>query len=314
MNVLQRKQLELLGRVKRAWYWQQERPRATAACPRPLTILFSQHDGCEQRTRDSFAGMGHTLHFAPLAQADLSRFDLIVPLTLADARYLRNQPDPVRAHTPALPDEDCASLCHDQQRLNNALVSAGFGAHVPAMGPDLAPPFICKPVNDESGADCLLVPDYAAILRLGSAIDQPGRFRQSAVRGTAEHATHFIINNGRIERELTVVHHHDEPLYIKGATLPPPAISVLGRCPDAATLTAMLRAVGYNGIGCAKYKMVNGRLLQLLAIDPCIGGSLMDYFSTFLRSLPQAEPSRRISPSRGSWRDSVFEPSSFGAA
>ena len=61
----------------------------------------------------------------------------------------------------------------------------------------------------------------------------------------------------------------------------------------------MLRAIGYNGIGCANFKMAGGRL-QLLEINPRIGGSLMEYFATFLRSLPQAKPSRRVSASRWS--------------
>jgi hypothetical protein len=313
MNALQRHALELLGNVKRARYWQQERPLAAAACPRPLTILFSQHDGWEQSTRNGFAGSGHTLHFAPLAQADLCRFDLIVPLSLADARYLRSQPEPIRAHMAPLPDEDCTTLCHDKPRLNEALISAGFAAHVPAMGLDLAPPFICKPMRGENSDDGLLVPDYATILRLGSELDRPGWFRQAAVRGSAEYATHFIMNNGRIERELTMAHHHDEPLHIKATASPQNALRVLGRCPDTATLTEMLRSIRYNGIGCANFKMADGKL-QLIDIKPSIGGSLMAYFSTFLRSLPQAQPSRRVSASRWSWLDSVIDPPSLGRA
>jgi hypothetical protein len=311
MNPLRRLKLKLLGHCARTWYLQQERPRATAASPRPLAILFSQHDGWEQATREGFAGLAHKLHFAPLAQTDLSRFDLIVPLSLADARFLRSQPEYIRAHAVPLPDEACTALCDDKPRLNEALVAAGFGAHVPPMGDDLAPPFVCKPVHGESGDPCLLVPDYAAILRLGNRLDQPGLFRQAAVRGDIEYATHFIIKDGRLERELTVACHHDAPLYVEDTASSARSVRVLGRCPDAPTLTAMLRAVGYKGMGCANFKMVGGRL-QLLEIEPRIGGSLMSYFATFMRSLPQAQPSRRVSPSRWSWLDSVIDPPSLG--
>jgi hypothetical protein len=313
MTPLRRLKLKLLSHGARAWYWHRERPLATAASPRPLTILFSQHPGWEPATRQGFAGLRHTLHFAPMAQADLSRFDLIVPLSLADARFVRSQPDRIRAHAVPLPDEACTALCHDKPRLNHALIAAGFGAHVPPMGADLAPPFVCKPAHGENSDDCLLVPDYAAILRLGSAIDQPGLFRQAAVRGEVEYATHFVMKDGRIERELSVAYHHDTPLFIKGSASQPPAVRVLGACPDTPTLAAMLRAIGYSGMGCANFKMAGGQM-QLIEINPRIGGSLMAYFATFLRSLPQARPSHRVSASRWSWLDSVIDPPSLGAA
>lgn len=313
MHPMQRPALKLRSLAQRAWYLKRERPLAAAASPRSLNILFSSHYGWESLARRGFAGLNHKLTFAPIEHADLSRFDLIVPLSLADARFLRSQPDPIRAHTVPLPDEACSALCHDKPRLNQTLIAAGFGAHVPPMGDDLAPPFVCKPTHGENSDDCLMVPDYAAILRLGCALDRPGLFRQAAVRGEVEYATHFVIRDGRIERELTVAYHHDAALFIKGSKALAPALRVLGSCPDVQTLTAMLRAIGYNGIGCANFKMADGRL-QLLEINPRIGGSLMEYFATFLRSLPQARPSRRVSASRWSWLDSVIDPPSLGTA
>ncbi len=313
MNALRRHTLKLLGRANRAWYLHRERPQASAASPRPLDILFSQHYGWEQATRHGFAGLDHKLHFAPLERADLSRFHLIVPLSLADARYMRSQPEHIRAHVVPLPDEACASLCHDKPRLNDTLIRAGFGTHVPPMGDDLAPPFICKPVHGENSDNCLLVPDYAAMLRLGTALDKPGLFRQAAVRGDVEYATHFLMRDGRMERELTVAYHHDRSLYIKDTASPSDCVRVIGPCPDAQTLTTLLRTIGYNGLGCANFKMADGRL-QLIEINPRIGGSLMEYFATFLRSLPQAKRSRAASQSRWSWLDSVIEPQSLGTA
>jgi len=312
MKTLSRNLLKLLGHGTRAWYLQRERPRAAGASRRPLSILFSQHVGWEDATRKGFAGLRHKLHFMPIADADLSRFDLIVPLSLADARYLRGQPERIRAHTVPLPDEACTALCHEKTRLNETLIRAGFAANVPPIGPDLAPPFVCKPIRGENSEDCLLVPDYATILRLGNALDRPGLFRQAAVRGAVEYATHFVMRGGQIERELTVAYHHDEPLFIKGSSSARPSVRVLGACPDARTLAAMLRTIGYDGLGCANFKMVDGRL-QLLEINPRIGGSLMEYFATFLRSLPQARRSRQPYRAGWSWLDSVVEsPSSLG--
>jgi hypothetical protein len=312
MHPVQRPVLKLRSLAQRAWYLNRERPLAQAASPRTLNILFSPHDVWEQPARRSFAGLPHKLTFAPIDRTELSRFDLIVPLSLADARFLRSQPDHIRAHTVPLPDETCTALCHDKPRLNETLVAAGFGAHVPPMGADLAPPFVCKPTHGENSDDCIMVPDYAAILRLGDTLDRPGLFRQAAVRGEVEHATHFLMKDGRLERELTVSYHHDASLFVKGAAAQPLVARTIGDCPDAQTLAAMLRAIGYSGIGCANFKMAGGRL-QLLEINPRLGGSLMEYFATFLRSLPQARPSHRVSASRWSWLDSVIDPPSLGA-
>jgi hypothetical protein len=293
MHPVQRPVLKLRSLVQRAWYLNRERPLAAAASPRSLNILFSQHDVWEPPARRSFGGLPHNLTFAPIERADLSRFDLIVPLSLADASFLRNQPDHIRAHVVPLPDAACTALCHDKPRLNETLIAAGFGAHVPPMGDDLAPPFICKPMHGENSDNCIMVPDYATILRLGAALDQPGLFRQAAVRGEVEYATHFVVRDGRLERELTVAYHHASPLFVKGVAAQPLVARVLGPCPDAHALAAML---------------------QLLEINPRIGGSLMEYFATFLRSLPQAKPSRRISASRWSWLDSAIDPPSLGTA
>jgi hypothetical protein len=313
MHPMQRPVLKLRSLARRAWYLNRERPLSAAASPRSLNILFSLHDVWEPPARRSFASLPHKLTFAPIERADLSRFDLIVPLSLADASFLRSQPDHIRAHVVPLPDAACTALCHDKPRLNETLISAGFGAHVPPMGADLAPPFICKPMHGENSDNCIMVPDYATILRLGDALEQPGLFRQAAVRGEVEYATHFVLRDGRLERELTVAYHHEAPLFVKGVAAQPVVARVLGPCPDAQTLAAMLRAIGYNGIGCANFKMADGRL-QLLEINPRIGGSLMEYFATFLRSLPQARPSPRVSASRWSWLDSVIDPPSLGTA
>jgi hypothetical protein len=304
--------LRLRGRwTHQSYVWRERLLAVPSGRARALSILFSRRDAWETGLRRGFAGLPHRLHFDDLTVADLERHDLIVPLSLDDARFLRQQPAHLRERVVPLPDAECTELCHDKPRLNRFLTDAGFALHIPPMGHDLAPPFVCKPERGENSDECLLVPDTQTEQRLAPYLRTPGLFRQAAVRGHVEYATHFLMLDGGLARELTVAYHHDAPLYIKNAALPIPC--TLGASPDAGTLQAMLRAVGYHGLGCANYKFEQGRL-HLLEINPRMGGSLAEYFFSFLRSMPQVQRSRAAGCTNWTWLDSAVERESLGSA
>jgi hypothetical protein len=304
--------LRLRGRMTHQRYvWRELLLGAPSGRSRALSILFSRREVWEPDLRRGFAGLPHRLHFDDLTAADLDRHDLIVPLSLDDARFLRRQPPHLRERVLPLPDAACTELCHDKPRLNRFLIDAGFALHIAPMGDDLAPPFVCKPERGENSDECLLVPDIETQQRLAPYLGTPGLFRQAAVRGHVEYTTHFLMRDGGLVRELTVSDHHDTPLYIKNAALPLPR--TLGACPDAATLQAMLRAVGYDGLGCAKFKFEQGRL-HLIEINPRLGDSLCSYFFSFLRSMPQVQRSRAAGCTNWTWLDSVTERESLTGA
>jgi hypothetical protein len=308
---LRRTALKLLSHATRWAYVNRE--RRLAAQVAPLSLLVSPHPAWEAAIEQGFAGLPHRLQFGEPRVADLDRFDVIVPLSLDSARFLRQQPTSIRERMVPLPDEDCTALCHEKTRLNETLICAGFSSHVPAMGDHVQPPFVSKPIQGENSEQCMLVADRAQMNRLGDALRQPGLFRQTAVPGAIEYATHFLMRNGHLVRELTVRYHHDRPLFIKGSAARQPAIKTLGPCPGRDVLTAMLRAIRYEGIGCANYKLRDGSL-QLLEINPRIGGSLGEYLYSFVRSLPQSDPARHRSCRTWTWADTATDYTSLGAA
>lgn len=313
MHAAQHLVLKLLARATQLRYLLRERRLAApTGSTRTLSILFSPRPPWEAAVRNGFRGLPHRLSFEDLRAADLERHDLIVPLSLDDAHFLRQQPAHVRERIVPLPDAACTELCHDKPRLNAFLIDAGLAAHIPPMGDDLEPPFVCKPARGENSDDCVLVPDRDAQLRLAETLARPGLFRQAAVPGTVEYATHFLMREGAIVRELTVRYHHARPLYIKGSEALD-AVRTLSSCPEPGTLRAMLRAIGYDGLGCANYKVAQGRL-QLIEINPRMGGSLCDYFFSFLRSLPQAQRTHRAGCTSWTWLDSIAERNSVGDA
>jgi hypothetical protein len=312
MSALERLALKLKCHTTQAHYlWRERRLAAPSPGARALSIVFSRRDAWEPMIRSGFEGLPHRLHFDELRGATLERHDLIVPLSLDDAHRLREEPPHVRERVLPLPDADCTELCHDKPRLNRFLINAGFALHIPPMGNDITPPFVCKPAQGENSDDCVLVPDAAAVQRLAGATQRPDLFRQAAVPGCTEYATHFLMRDGALVRELTVRYHHATALYIKNAS--PLIASTLGTCPDAGTLQSMLKAIGYDGVGCANFKFEQGRL-HLLEINPRMGGSLCPYFFSFLRSMPHIRRSRAAGCTNWTWLDSAFERESVGSA
>jgi hypothetical protein len=307
MNPLAHFALKLQSRATRTWYLQRERRLARdASATRSLDILFSRRVPWEGPIRSGFGDLPHRLVFADIATSDLERFDLIVPLSLGDIEHMSRQSAHVRARTVPLPDAACSALCHDKPRLNQHLIDNGFAAHVPAMGNDVPPPYFCKPAQGENSDDCTLVPDRAAELRLAHRLTRSDLFRQAAVPGSIEFATHFLMRDGALVRDLTVRYHHDAPMFVKGAPDAGMQARTLGRCPDVPALRAMLAAIGYDGLGCANYK-IDGGVLKLIEINPRMGGSLSDYFFSFLRSMPSVQRSARHGCTNWTWLDSVVE-------
>lgn len=306
--------LRLLSRATHTAYMRREKQLAAPGPQgRTLSILFAQRPHWERALRAGFDGLPHRLHFEDLRHADLERHDLIVPLSPDDANLLRRQPPYVRERVLALPDESCTALCDDKPRLNRLLGAAGFGAHIPPIGDGLAPPYVSKPSSGLNRDECRLVSDVCAEVRLAAKLRRPGLLRQAAVPGAVEHETHFVMRDGVLLRELTVLYHHDTPFAIEDTTGCTTTMRRLGHCPDPATLTGMLHAVGYEGLGCANYKMNEGRL-QLLDIKPRVSSSLCDYFFSFLRSMPSAQRTRNAGCTNWTWLDSMVERESVGLA
>lgn len=306
MNTPARIALELLGHCTRKAYVRRE--RRLAAAQKPQSILLSARADWAAPIRQGFDGLAHALTFANLAAADLDAFDMIVPLTLDDARWLRKQSAFTRARVAPMPDEACVALCQHKPYLAEMLIVSGFSAHLPAMGEHVQPPFVFKPVRGDHSAPALLVPDRASAAQMGDALVRPGFFRQHAVAGSTAYVSHFLMREGRLERELTLRRHHDTPLFIEGAS----AIERVALCPDRDTLAAMLRTIGYDGMGCAHYKM-DADVLKLLDIQPRIGASLGAYLFSFVRSMQPQSRSRRSAFMPWSWIDTASDDAPLSA-
>ena len=60
--------------------------------------------------------------------------------------------------------------------------------------------------------------------------------------------------------------------------------SYISQCDYLDKFSAILNSIGYEGLCCFDYKVINGKP-QIFEINPRFGGSLSAYFFTFLKKL-----------------------------
>lgn len=93
----------------------------------------------------------------------------------------------------------------------------------------------------------------------------------------------MLVRDGRIQRALTLEFTFAHAMPVKSRDGAAIAIR-LRRTPHRRLFTAMLRAIGFEGVGCFNYKLVDGRPLVFEFI-PRFGASLAPYFPWWPRSL-----------------------------
>jgi hypothetical protein len=240
------------------WYRWSERVRGRAR-RRPWRVLFPCTDK-EATLRAADWQRGDRIAFADVATADFAAHDLVVPLSAHDLAAC----EPLRArfagHAIAMPARACIELCDDKPRLNRTLVAQGFGAHVPAMDGPFAFPYIVKKRRAEWGEHSHVVASADDERRLAALLADPDYFRQAYVPGCTEYTTHVLVRGGRLVRSLTVEFTFAHAHPVKSRQCASVAIRLRRGVHDR-LFAAMLRAIGFEGLGCFNYKRVDGQPL-----------------------------------------------------
>ena len=273
--------LRLHGRLSiDAFHWRARLQSAWRRAP-TLRILVAPHPHFEPRLRKSLHGHAILLTVSPLEQADLAAHDLVVPLQTADALWLADRRDTlVRQRLPVCRAE-VVRLCDDKLALNRSLIALGFVDHIPALLPEPRWPCVLKGRWSTDSAATHLLRDADDARRHAAALQDGAYFCQEAVLDPREYASHLVVQDGRIRHHLTNEYHCREPLFINGGRVS--YTRRLVRTPHLHLLERMLAAIGFEGLCCVDYKVRDGRL-QLLEINPRLGGSLAPSFGAFMRT------------------------------
>ena len=247
---------------------------------RPKRILFTPWPPAEEPLRRSFAGTRHHIEFGP-APAGGGDYDLVVPLTV-EALAAAALDGALCRRTPLrIPDPRVVELCHDKAALNARLREFGFASHIPAPAHSGEFPYSLKLRRDDGGKNSFCIDGPADEAEHRAKLDSPDYFAQQIVLGKMEFTTHLVHARGDTPRALTISFRMATDRAVRGRD--PVALHRRVCTHDTRLFAAMLDAIGFEGLCCVNYKLLDGRP-QLLEINPRAGITLLPFFATFLRS------------------------------
>jgi glutathione synthase/RimK-type ligase-like ATP-grasp enzyme len=277
-----------LDRLRSRSYVARELALANVPWRARYRVLASDDSASRATLARWFRHTPHQLEFGDFEPARVTDYDLLLPLNVPDLRRL----DGMRAHAAhsvlPIPSSEAIERCDDKLAFVQHLAAAGLGALVPALLDQPGPPgtsYLLKARRSHGGQGTWLITDPDADATMSAMVDvASGLLRQEYVPGRFEYATHALFMRNRMVRSLTLRYDMARDGAIKGREWPVQQRIV--RCEHIAAFSAMLRALGFEGLCCIDYKMRDGRPL-VMEVNPRIGNSLCPYFFSFLRDLPR---------------------------
>jgi hypothetical protein len=249
---------------------------------RKKKILFFRTTHWERIITDGFNDTPHEIAFKdfPPRNINFRDYDLIVPQSLRDVRYLDEMRNLISDNPIPIPSMESILLCDDKYLLNKSLTANGFGHFIPKMGGALTYPYMLKVKTGERSDGCHLISDQQQEQALSNILTHPDYFTQDFIKGSYEHATHILFKNQRIVRALSVEYkfHSETPIKSKDKLI----YTMICHCPYLDVFAAMLSSIGFNGLCCINYKVCDNHPF-VLEINPRFGYSLCPHFYSFIR-------------------------------
>jgi hypothetical protein len=257
------------------------------AFPAPSTrILFSSKMASEKNIRFGFRLLNHQLTFGDFTPENIRENDLVIPLNINDLRELKKYPHLTENKLIPIPGIDAINICDDKYLFIQTMIENGFGDLIPKIGTDLPIPFMLKKRVSSSGNSCYFISNSEQQKEYQQLILDPDYFCQQVVGGADEYATHILFKNNKIVSSLTIKYTFFSGLPINGKEKM--MYSYISQCDYLDKFSAILNSIGYEGLCCFDYKVINGNP-QIFEINPRFGGSLSAYFFTFLKKVNSEE-------------------------
>jgi hypothetical protein len=245
-----------------------------------LKILFSnQKPAWESSIKGGFQFTQHEIAFEELSFNNIDDYDLVVPLTIHDLKYLNGVRNLIIDNPIPIPSIESVLLCDDKYLLNQTLTANGFGTFIPKMEGILTYPYILKKRIDEWGQNSHIIAGAQQEQIFSDTLTHPEYFPQEFIPGLHEYATHIILKDHKIVCSLNIEYAFETETPIKGKDRP--IYTKICRCPYLDVFSSLLMAIGFEGLCCINYKVVDNRPF-ILEINPRFGGSLCLFFFSFI--------------------------------
>jgi predicted ATP-grasp superfamily ATP-dependent carboligase len=250
---------------------------------RKMRILFSRKDDWEPVIRRDFRHSKHELSFGSFSADHIEKYDLVVPLNIPDLKYLNSVRHLITNNPLPIPTIESLCLCDDKYLFNQTLMKNNFGKFVPKISNDLRPPYILKKRIDSWGENSHIILSREQELDYRDKVSSHEYFCQELVPGKHEYATHVLFSKGNIVHSVNIEYIFESDFFIKGKNR---QISTkeTSRCPYLSVFSSILKLIGFEGLCCVNYKVIDDQPL-ILEINPRFGGSLCNHFYSFMKYL-----------------------------
>lgn len=247
---------------------------------RKMKILFSSKQDWVCSIKKGFQFAPFDIKFGDLPVEETTNFDLVMPLTIPDLKYLNGKRDLIKNNPVPIPSTEAILLCDNKYSLNQWLVGNGFESFVPKMGGEQIFPYIVKKKIDEWGANTHIILNAQQEQKLAEILNHPDYFTQALIAGPTEYATHIFIKDKKIVCAINIKYtfETDEPIKGKDKVV----YEKICGCPYLELFLSILVSIGFEGICCFNYKVYDNRPF-IIEINPRVGGSLCPYLFSFMR-------------------------------
>ncbi|CAG0939929.1 hypothetical protein BROC_00839 [Candidatus Brocadiaceae bacterium] len=258
--------------------------RAYFSNTRKLKILFSKKDIWEEFNRPTFKFLPHFLSYEEINPEIIAEHDLVVPMFFEDIIYLNEFRDLIKNNPIPIPSIEAANLCNDKFLFSEKLIENGFGDYIPKINGELSYPLFLKKKIDIGAVHTYFVENKEQEMALLEGKNPDDFFRQTFVSGTREYSAHILFKNNKIIRAITMEYsfEKDGSIHLKDSRLA--SKMVKNNSTHFELFTSILNCIGYEGICCFNYKLIENQPM-IFEINPHCDGDFSIYFFSFLRSL-----------------------------
>ena len=247
-----------------------------------LKILFSPKHEWESSIKNGFQYTQHEILFDEISSSNIKDYDLIVPLTIHDLKYLNEVRNLIIDNPIPIPSMENILLCDDKDLFNKTLIAKGFGYLIPNIGCEQTYPYILKKKIDEWGVNSHIIFNAEQEYIFSDALTNPEYFSQQFIIGSKEYATHILIKDMQIICSLTIEYNFETETPIKGKD-EPIYTKIISTPPYLKVFSSVLTAINFNGLCCINYKVYKNSPF-IMEINPRFGGSLGSYFFSFVEA------------------------------
>ena len=118
--------MPLRKHLEEAYFFATRRYLVYISRKRKMKILFSQKDDWEPKIRRGFRYSQHELSFESFSVENIVKYDLIVPLSISDLKYLNEVRHLINSNPIPIPTTESLCLCDDKYLFNQTLIKNNF--------------------------------------------------------------------------------------------------------------------------------------------------------------------------------------------